>query len=207
MKNKMVTLLAGAATAADLPFIKGDVIGIDRGAFFAVLHHIPLLAAIGDFDSVSKEEKQRIEDTGSVMIEHPAKKDASDTELALAFATKKAFKKIRILGVIGSRLDHFVAVMHALYRYPKHEIEVINATNHIQLLPLGKHRIAITHRYFSLLTLKETVISLLGAKYPVTNQTIQPTDTFALSNEPIKKFITITVKRAPVFLMQASDVV
>jgi thiamine pyrophosphokinase len=207
MKNKVVTILAGAMTKADIKLIQGDVIGVDRGALFALENAIPIIAAIGDFDSVNQSEKQKIKSHVEVMLEYDRTKDASDTELAIQYAIKQKYKTIYVLGVIGTRLDHFLAVMHSLYRYPRQHIIILNATNHIQLLQVGKHRLAILHRYFTLLTFKATNISLSGAKYPLKNYTLQPQDTFTLSNEPLKKFIEVTVTRSPVFLMQASDTV
>lgn len=74
------------------------VIGADGGAGLGV----PVELAVGDFDSLPAEvleELPRVE-------RHPAEKDATDLELALAAALREQPERILVVGSAGGRLDH-----------------------------------------------------------------------------------------------------
>ena len=82
-------------------FEKGFVICADGGYLHTErLGIIPDLW-LGDGDSLNKN---RI--TAKETITFPAKKDYTDTDLAVTEALRRGFKEIVILGALGGRLDH-----------------------------------------------------------------------------------------------------
>ena len=60
-------------------------IGVDRGSLFLVEKGYQLALAIGDFDSVSKIELEKISVSTDRLIKLPAEKDLTDLEAALDF--------------------------------------------------------------------------------------------------------------------------
>ena len=80
--------------------------GVDRGALILLKHQI-ILFSVGDFDSVSKEERQLL--TEQLQIK-PVQAEKADTDLALAVdkAVALGFDSITIYGATGGRLDHFL---------------------------------------------------------------------------------------------------
>lgn len=63
-------------------------------------------AVIGDLDSVSDAEQQRIEAAGIAVIRFPHDKDQTDLELSLQYALKQQPSSILIVAALGNRLDH-----------------------------------------------------------------------------------------------------
>lgn len=56
---RKVILVAGLAQ--NIPLIEGcDYVGIDRGALKCAEANIPMICAIGDFDSVTIEERKKL---------------------------------------------------------------------------------------------------------------------------------------------------
>lgn len=205
MNDKTASILAGAISTEDLPHLKGDIIGVDYGALFALNHQLPLVCAIGDFDSVSAVEFTSIEKHTSDIIKALPEKDQSDTELAILEAIKRGYQHILVFGVIGTRLDHFYAVLHLLAMYRDTQIKIMNPTNRISILKQGRHHLKVEHQYFSLFAYETAVISIKGSKYDVEKRLLNITDRYGLSNEALASEVIVTVLSGVVFLFEASD--
>ena len=92
-------------TSADLP--DADiVIAADSGLDHARLLGLEPTMIVGDFDSASPESVTSFE---GPIERHPAEKDATDLELALAAAVSHDPARIVVVGGYGGRLDHFLA--------------------------------------------------------------------------------------------------
>ena len=72
-------------------------IGVDRGSLFLVEKGYQLALAIGDFDSVSKIELEKISVSTDRLIKLPAEKDLTDLEAALDFVLEDLKHGIDIL--------------------------------------------------------------------------------------------------------------
>ena len=82
-------------------------IGIDRGSFYLLEEDLPLDFAIGDFDSLSSEERERVRQNAKI-FSSSGRKDDTDTQLALLMAIEHfPNAKIDIIGATGGRIDHF----------------------------------------------------------------------------------------------------
>ena len=71
-----------------VPNKQDTVIGVDRGAMECLKRNIPLSVAIGDFDSISIEEKEILKNYAKVMDEFESDKDDTDGELAIQLAMR-----------------------------------------------------------------------------------------------------------------------
>jgi thiamine pyrophosphokinase len=83
------------------------VLGADGGAQYANTLNVTLDAIIGDLDSLSDLEQQRISNTE--FVSYPAEKDETDLELALLYAEEQGANQIVIVGAIGGRMDMTIA--------------------------------------------------------------------------------------------------
>ena len=81
-------------------------IGVDRGAFYLMDHHIIPDAIVGDFDSVTADEFARISEAVAAIEQFQPEKDETDTDLALLHAIQYNPTVIYLTGVTGGRLDH-----------------------------------------------------------------------------------------------------
>jgi thiamine pyrophosphokinase len=71
---------------------------------------------VGDLDSADPAVLEGYESSGVPVERHPAAKDESDLELALAAARAHGVSRIALTGVVGGRLDHTLAGLGALCR-------------------------------------------------------------------------------------------
>lgn len=99
-------------------YTEGDqVVGVDRGALYVLKSGYPLTVAIGDFDSVSSDERTAIIAQSEQHQIFKSEKDDTDTELALVFALNHyPDAAIHIHNWMGGRLDHFISIMWLVYQ-------------------------------------------------------------------------------------------
>jgi thiamine pyrophosphokinase len=97
----VVVLAGGPAAPGGLALPAGaTVIAADGGAELG----LPVELAVGDFDSITAETLSTI----PRVERHPAEKDATDLELALAAALRLGPERILVVGSAGGRLDHLL---------------------------------------------------------------------------------------------------
>lgn len=108
-----ILLVAGGSPSEwpQLDISKFDYfVGIDRGSLFILEQGWRLDLAVGDFDSLTAEEKQQVQLQAKEIEQAQAEKDDTDTQLALALTLKKfPDAEIMIIGATGGRLDHFLS--------------------------------------------------------------------------------------------------
>jgi thiamine pyrophosphokinase len=185
MQNKTCTLILPLTNETDLPLLKGDLIGVDGGCEFALRHHLPLVQALGDFDSLSNSTLTTLQTKAIPLKRFPTQKDQSDGELAIAWALDQGYQAIDIVGFTGGRLDHYQVMLQTLFRIKRSSIRLISSLQTIQWLGAGTHEIKADRgeTYFSLFTFTMATVSLNQCQYPLQQQTLTLNDTFTLSNE------------------------
>ena len=102
-----------AAVGAVLP-TGALVVAADSGIDQALALGLRVDIAVGDFDSVSTEGLDAVVAQGAVVDRHPAAKDKTDLELALAVAIGQRPAEIVVVGGYGGRIDHLVANVELL---------------------------------------------------------------------------------------------
>jgi thiamine pyrophosphokinase len=189
MKNKTVTILLSKAKKADLQLIQGDVIGVDRGCAIALKNRIPLIVAIGDFDSLSPIDYLKLKNSGTPLNTFPTNKDKSDAELAFDWAIDHGYQALNVLGFSGGRLDHQQALIQGLFKYKHPGIILRTSDQAIQYLDKGIHSLEKDKPFevFSLLTLSQAVVSLKYAKYQLKRTTVDIKTIYTISNEWINQ--------------------
>jgi len=84
------------------------VIAADGGLANVAAAGLRAHVVVGDMDSVDPEALESARSDGATVLEHPADKDHSDLELALAVAAERARRAHAALAE-GGRLDHVLA--------------------------------------------------------------------------------------------------
>ena len=121
-------------------------IGVDRGALYLLEQGKSLDAAIGDFDSLSQEEYEKVKAKAKFLKQSPAEKDDTDTQLGLLYAIEH-FPDVqyRLAGLTGGRLDHFLAnfwmVLEPRFTPYARQIELVDAQNIIEYYLPGSYTI------------------------------------------------------------------
>ncbi len=186
------------------------LIAADRGAWFAVQHGLKPHMALGDFDSISEEQFQTIQEASrQVNACDPIKKDLTDTEMAFEYALQSGVQSIVLLGATGTRMDHTLANIHLLNKADKHGVEarIIDEHNEIRMI----RQRSVIHRgpysYISLLPLSEQVtgITLSGFRYPLQDAVLTIGESLGISNEFAADNGTIDLKSGKLLVIQSKD--
>lgn len=174
-------------------------IAADNGALFLLRHGIAIDYAVGDFDSVSSEDKDRIEAASrSYQAYDPVDKDYTDTELAFQMALELQPSRLTLVGVTGSRFDHTLANVHLLVRALQQQIPccIVDEFNRIYVTDseLVLHRLP-EYSYCSLLPLSESAkgITLIGFQYPLHEAQLTIGQSLGISNVLLEDKGIITV--------------
>ncbi|WP_028273036.1 thiamine diphosphokinase [Atopococcus tabaci] len=187
-------------------------IGVDRGALRLLENGIVPTMALGDFDSVSYEEFQKIEEAVPTIIKVKAEKDDTDTELAIqeAFDTLKA-EKVVLYGGTGGRIDHLFSVLllPAQTRFSAYveKIAIKDKQNTVTYYLPGEYEMIKeddkTYVSFVALTPVRS-LTLRGLKYPLTDHDV-PHPMAYVSNEFQEKVAQASFKEGLLAVIQSKD--
>ncbi|MCM3386707.1 thiamine diphosphokinase [Ureibacillus chungkukjangi] len=188
-------------------------IGADKGALYLIEEGIVPTDIVGDFDSLSKEEWQRVSTIALNAEKVQAEKDETDTDLALLKALTYNPTEIFLTGVTGGRLDHFEAALRSMYRlqkeHPQIHIKIINSHNEIRILFPGEHTIIRDEkfRYISFFAYEDEVenVTIRGLKYETTKECIEIGTSRFTSNELISSLGYISFSSGICLMIRSSD--
>lgn len=189
-----------------------DWIGIDYGAIMLVDAGIRPIAAFGDFDSVSDDERARIEEV--IEIEYlPAEKNETDLEIGIQYATSLGYDKVYVHGATGGRMDHFLGNLQTLIHpdvlLSASEFVIVDDYNEIQVLPTGTHIIERSQdkQYVSFIPVNDGVIlTIEGLKYETERLEVRMGYTRTVSNEFVGDRAEIIVEQGMVYMIQSNEV-
>ena len=165
---------------------------------------------VGDFDSLSDEDKSNIP-ANTKIITVPAEKDFTDTQLAVKTALENGAKSIVIIGGLDGRLDHTLsnlAILENLYANNVRAI-ITNGANRTRYIKSSSELIARSNfKYLSVIARDEKVkgVSVDGCKYPLKNATLSSKFQYAISNEILKNCALISVKRGGIYIVESADI-
>ena len=150
------------------------LVGVDRGSLFLLEQGVCPNLAVGDFDSVSKEELLRIKDSAKEVVQAHPEKDDTDLELAvLACFERYPDACLTIFGAFGGRLDHalanvFLPSNEKIAAYME-KIFLEDEQNLLTYVPKGRHEIkpVAGMRYLAFLPSDDATLTIEGAKYPL----------------------------------------
>ena len=188
-------------------------IGADRGALHLLERGIVPDVAVGDFDSISKEEYKTIAEAVRIVDSFNSEKDETDTELAVERALTYNPDQIILTGVTGGRLDHTASALHLLYRLQKENpairFSILNPLNELMMINPGTYQLTRNERlpYVSFFSFGGRVsnLSLSGFKYETTEATLEMGMTKFTSNELADDLCTISFHKGICLVVRSSD--
>lgn len=178
-------VIIGASPDTDVDFIRRTVspadyvICADGGLRFAQAAGLPIRMVVGDFDSGSVPADIRV-------VRYPIEKDFTDLELAVEKGIEAGFNDFLILGGTGGRFTHTLANVMLLFRYALRGISVAledgDTRSQVLTAPESVMRIppSVTYSVFSVGG--DSVISEIGAKYPLDHHVLTGFDSLGVSN-------------------------
>lgn len=160
-----------------------DYIGVDRGAMYCLENNISMLCALGDFDSLSKEQFDTLKNETKLVC-LPCRKNETDGEYAIRYAHSLGYDEIDVYGVTGGRLDHFLTIFN-LMKHSDISFRMIDEQNIMYCLNTGKHTIHKKNTYLSIFPCEDLNITLTGVEYPLNDVHVCEKDLYLVSNEII----------------------
>lgn len=182
---------------------EADYIGADRGAFLLAQKGIHFSYAIGDFDSVTEVEMDRIQEFAAHVIRlNPIKAD-TDAKLAVDLALAQDYKEIHILGGLGGRLDHELVNERLCYLNPG----IVTLHDGQNTIFASKENVLFHQEkgYISFFTFETACISLRGFAYPLIHQSLTALDLYTVSNELCEEEAELIVHSGCVLVMESKD--
>lgn len=189
---------------------------------------------IGDMDSIGDDAKLYIDNyvtqNRTVVIRYPAKKDASDTELAVLWAIKHGATEITLTGVTGTRMDHTLSNILMLHTIAQNGVacKIVDDHNEIYMLSHdipatvasateieaphmnGISTISVQGTPGSLLSIipvtnEVTGITISGFEYPLNNATMKLGSSHGVSNVFTSPVGRISLTHGTVLVIKSSD--
>jgi len=186
-------------------------IGADHGTIVLLKNRIRPIRAFGDFDSLTAEERTKIDKDGFELCSYPPEKDKTDLELALDWALSLNPEQCYLFGVTGGRMDHALASIQLLMKSTdtSSELAIIDKKNWITLLTPGAYPIKNnpSYRYLSFLALTEKVtgLSLSCVKYPLNDAELRLGSSLCISNETHAAVFHVSFSHGLLLMMRCSD--
>ena len=203
---RAVIITGGQVT--DYDFVKnqikaGDtVICADSGYDHAIKMGLTPSAVVGDFDSICSIPQ------GITAIKYPAKKDLTDTEIAIEYARDNGFKNFLLLAATGRRLDHGLTNILLLKVFLDRGENAVIIDEHNKLMLTG-----------SKLILHEapgTIVSLVpltdchgvcteNLEYPLHDTTLYMGKGLGVSNVMVESSAAVSLREGLLFVVVAKD--
>jgi len=220
MAKETVFILSGGNTdgikeiLSDYDYWKNTrFIGVDKGAGTLLHLGYPIDLAIGDFDSMNKDDMKAIKMTAKYIEQYASEKDDTDTQLALVRAMEMypQARRYILLGTTGGRLDHFLSNLYL----PLEErfvpiiekIYIQDKQNQVHFLSAGKHILKKNkdYHYIAFANLKETHdLQIKNAKYQLAKTNL-PLPTSYPSNEFLDEDIELSFTSGLVAVIESKD--
>lgn len=191
----------------DVDFINdtNDYAGVDRGVYRLLKQGIIPKFTYGDYDSVSREEREFIESQLKINAVN-SEKDYTDSHLALFDLVDKGYTEIDVYGALGDRIDHELMNIQLLLneKFKNVDIRLIDKLNVIFKVMGKKELKNIGYKYVSFIPFfNGTTLTLDGFKYDGEVE-ISIGSTLTVSNEFIDQTATVETNQ-PVIAIYSND--
>ncbi len=161
---------------------------------------------VGDLDSIRSDRLDRAVAESTPIERHPADKDATDLELAIAAARRLGADAVTVVGAGGGRLDHFLANVLVLAN-PAWADLAVDAL-------IGPARVAVVRDGVTLRGTAGSLVTLLavdgsargvtttGLRWALTDAELAAGSSRGVSNELVDAVATITVQAGVLLAIQ-----
>lgn len=166
------------------------VIAVDGGADRCAELGVPVHVAIGDMDSATPVGLAYLEREQPLRIVLPVDKDVSDFEVAVEWCNTRdpgeEITQVAVLGAVGGRLDHQLAVLGAMGRLTAERVVAYGPGETIHVLTDHTAVDVPANVTFSVMVLGAGArVSVTGAYWPLDRAEIESCSSLGLSNRSL----------------------
>lgn len=208
---KAIVVAGGDAASDDAALLAGAelVVAADSGASWLARIGVRPDVVIGDMDSVDPSLLDRLKADGVAIERHPAEKDASDAELAVARAISAGASEVLILGALGGeRLDHELANLLLLAdgAWNHTALRIVRGGTSVRALQ-GGDELELTGVPGDLVTLLSldgdaAGVRTQGLRYALTGETLPIGRSRGLSNEVERAPASVSLERGTLLVIE-----
>ncbi len=161
---------------------------------------------LGDFDSIGGVPREAVGE----ILQVPAEKDETDTQLAVEIAIDRGADELVIIGGLSGRLDHTLSTLSILEDLHARGLHgsITDGQSRVHFLRSSSTLIARSaYRYLSLIAADEIVrgVDIEGCQYPLNKATLRRRVQFAVSNEITGNVAFIAVKKGGIYIIESRD--
>ncbi|MBE6595640.1 MAG: thiamine diphosphokinase [Ruminococcaceae bacterium] len=182
------------------------IIAADSGWHNAQRLGVKPQVLLGDFDSIGTGELPDVVE----ILQVPAEKDQTDTQLAVDLALSRGARDIVIIGGLSGRLDHSLSNLAILEELAERGVHALITDGYNRARFIRNTGTLIPRsgfRYLSLLLVEEKAkgVTVEGCKYPLKNATLQRRRQYAVSNEITGNCALVEVRRGALYVIEAAE--
>ncbi|WP_277218877.1 thiamine diphosphokinase [Peptoniphilus vaginalis] len=210
--KKALLISGGRQVSKELieKYLDRFIIVADGGARILMKYDLGANLLLGDLDSIGEEALTYIREQEIEVKKFPAKKDFTDTELALSYLVDEGYKDIIILGALGTRFDHELANLLNLKKLYKKNVKakIEDDYNEVIYVEEGSYDFIKTNKkYFSLINAGDRMnFTTKGLYYEVENLEINSENpSRGVSNEMVGDSATIKINSGSAFIIKSRD--
>jgi thiamine pyrophosphokinase len=188
-------------TAVPKRILPGDmIVAADGGAGHCLKLNMNPDILIGDFDSIDPAQLQRLQQSGTQIIRHPARKDYTDLELALQHVQSLGVTHCLVFAGLGARWDQTLAnlLLPATVELSQMRIDFIDGNQELTVLHSGdRHEIlGRSGDTVSLIPLNADVhgVSTEGLEYPLADDRLVFGATRGVSNVLVGEHALVSIR-------------
>ncbi len=183
------------------------LIAADGGARHMEILGLSPAVIVGDLDSIDPSLLLRMQEEGADVEQHPAAKDATDLELAIARAVRDGATEILLLGAVGGRLDQTIANLLILAQKNWAVPLTIAEGDQLARVLRGRQSVTLsgpTGGYVSAVALSEEVtgVTYRGLEYPLENATLRLGSTRGVSNTMLSSPAQVSIESGILLVIQ-----
>ena len=159
---------------------------------------------VGDLDSIGSYKL----DKKTELLQVPAEKDVTDTQLAVETAIERGATELVIIGGFGGRADHMMSNLAILEDLSARGIYAVmlDGQNRARFLRSTSTLIPKSgYKYVSLLAVDPIVkgVSVEGCKYPLKKAKLTRNFQYAVSNEILGNCALISVRKGAIYVIES----
>jgi thiamine pyrophosphokinase len=153
---------------------------------------------IGDLDSLTQDERQRLDEKGVEFRQFSRDKDETDLELAFEYAYGAGYREIMVVGAQGGRLDQTVANL-SLLTNPEFAALDIRFDDGVEEAFITRGRCKVRGKSGDIVSLipwgaEVTGVSTEGLRWPLRDETLFTDKTRGISNEMVRETASISLR-------------
>ena len=164
---------------------------------------------LGDFDSLDEKGKAQMEEEGARILRLPVEKDDTDMLAAIRTGLDRGYRKFRLYGALGGRLDHTIANIQCLNFMKDQGAEgVILEENGSSLLARDETvTFDMTEGRMSLFALGERAegVTIRNMKYTLQNAVLTNSFPIGVSNEFTGERGSVTVRKGTLLILLSRE--